>query len=150
MSKCKSFKGKKKETLKQVLHPTNRARTHSTPGIASFMLYDCTAKVCLSSLLCISQEIGLTWYTCQQLQKTEQRLQHKEHSDRSTSMIFIYCLSMSSLDVLLHLHSHYNCSLDINTMGFCCSQVIWIDRKGDSKQQRRNPKWKGRNNNYLL
>lgn len=66
------------------------------------------------------------------------------------SMIFIYCLSMSSLDVLLRLHSHYNCSLDINRIGFCCSQVIWVDRKGDSKQQWRNPKWKGRNNNHLL
>lgn len=79
----------------------------------------------------------------------------KDYSTTSTlteaqSMIFIYCLSMSSLDVLLHLHSHYNCSLDINRMGLCCSQVIWVDRKGNSKQQRRNPKWKGRNNNHLL
>lgn len=53
----------------------------------------------------------------------------KDYSTRSTlteaqSVIFIYCLSMSSLDVLLHLHSHYNCSLDINRTGFCCSQVI--------------------------
>lgn len=83
------------------------------------------------------------------------RKQSKDYSTRSTlteaqSMIFIYSLSMSSLDVLLHLRSHYNSSLDINRTGFCFSQVIWVDRKGDSKQQQRNPKWKGRNNNHLL
>jgi len=66
------------------------------------------------------------------------------------SAIFIYCLSMSSLDGMLHLHSHVNCSLDINRTGLCCDQVSWVDRKRGSKQQWRNPKWKGSNNNQLL
>lgn len=43
-----------------------------------------------------------------------------------------------------------NTSLDINRTGLCCNGVIWVDREGGSKQQRRYPAWKRRNDTQLL